>query len=192
MHIRKSCADDTFIHNDKKFKNSKEETILGVIIDNKLTFDSHINRMYKKADQNLSALSRISAFNNLNKMQILFQSMIKSQFSYCPLIWMFCSRKSNDLINEIHKRSLWIVTHDKNSNFEDPLKSNNQITAHQRNLQVFMTEVFQIINSLRPPIIDNFFIFCKNTQNIQNFPIISNEHKTTMRYGQETLQFRTP
>ena len=117
--------------------------------------------MYKKADQNLSALSRISAFNDLNKMQILFQSMIKSQFSYCPLIWTFCSRKSNDLINEIHKRSLWIVTNDKNSNFEDPLKSNNQITAHQRNLQVFMTEVFQIINSLNPPIIDNFLYFAK-------------------------------
>ena len=30
-------ADDTFLHNGKKFKNSKEETILGVIIDNKVT-----------------------------------------------------------------------------------------------------------------------------------------------------------
>ena len=50
-------ADDTFLHNGKKFKNSKKETILGVIIDNKLTFDSHINRMCKKVGQKLSALS---------------------------------------------------------------------------------------------------------------------------------------
>ena len=55
-------ADDTFLHNGKKFKNSKEETILGVIIDNKVTFDSHINRMCKKVGQKLSALSQISAF----------------------------------------------------------------------------------------------------------------------------------
>ena len=38
--------------------------------------------------------------------------------------------------------SLRIGTNDKNSNFEDLLKSNNQITLHQRNLQVLMTEVF--------------------------------------------------
>ena len=98
MCIRKNCADDTFLHNGKKFKNSKEQTILGVIIDKKLTFDSHINRMCKRTGQKLSALSRISsAFIDLNERQILFQSMIKLQFSYCPLIWMFCLWKSNNL-----------------------------------------------------------------------------------------------
>ena len=51
--IGKNCADDTCMHNDKKFKNSKEETILEVIIDKELTFDSRINRMYKKAGQKL-------------------------------------------------------------------------------------------------------------------------------------------
>ena len=140
----------TFLFNGQKFKNSKEETILGLIIDNKLTFDSHINRICKKAGQNLSALSQILAFIDLNKKQILFQSMIKLQFSYCPLIWMFCSRTSNNYINNIYERSLRIVTNDKNSNFEDLLKSNNQITVHQRNLQVLMKEVFKIINGLSP------------------------------------------
>ena len=94
------------IQNDTKFRNCKEETILGVIIDNKLSFDSHIDRICKKVAQKLSALSQISAFPDLNKRQILFQSMIKSQFSYCPLSWMFCSRKSNNIIKKIHQRSL--------------------------------------------------------------------------------------
>ena len=57
MCIGKNCADDTFLHNGKKFRNSKEEIILGVIIDNKLSFDSHINRICKKAGQKLSAIS---------------------------------------------------------------------------------------------------------------------------------------
>ena len=84
------------IQNDTKFRNCKEETILGVIIDNKLSFDSHIDRICKKVGQKLSALS---AFTDLNKRQILFQSMIKSQF-------MFCSRKSDKIIKKIHQRSL--------------------------------------------------------------------------------------
>ena len=40
--------------------------------------------MCKKASQKLSALPQISAFIDLNKRQSLIQSMIKSQFSYCP------------------------------------------------------------------------------------------------------------
>ena len=36
-----------------------------------------------------------------------------------------------------------MVPNDKNNNFEDLLKSNNQITVHQRNLQVLITELLK-------------------------------------------------
>ena len=62
MCIEKNCTDITFLHNVQRFKNSMEEAILGVIVDNKLYFDSYINRIFKKAGQKLSALSRVSAF----------------------------------------------------------------------------------------------------------------------------------
>ena len=110
---------------------------LGAIIDKKLLFDSHINSLCKKTCQKLSRISWISIFIDLKTMQILFQSMIKSKFIYCPLIWMFSSRKSNNIINKIHER------YDKNSSFEDLLKPNHQIIVHQRNIQVLMTEVFK-------------------------------------------------
>ena len=51
----------------------------------------------------------------------------------------------------------------------------------QRNFQVLMTEVLKIINSLSPPIMNNFVIFRKNTHNIRQ-----------ERYGQETMKFRAP
>ena len=72
-------------------ENSKEEVILGITIDNKLTFDSHIKSMCRKAGQKLSALSRISPYLETDKKELLFKSMVKSQFNYCPLVWMFCS-----------------------------------------------------------------------------------------------------
>ena len=51
---------------------------------------------------------------------------------------------------------------------------------------------FKIINGLSPPIMDKFFISCKNANNIRNFQIISNKNKKTKRYSQETIKFRTP
>ena len=103
--------------------------------------------------------------------------MIKSQFSYCPLIWMFSSRKSNNLINRIHERSIRIVSSDNESNFENLLEKNKEITIHQRNLQILMIEVFKKINGYAPPIMNSFFIFRENTHNFRNFQIILNENK---------------
>ena len=54
-----------------------------------------------------------------------------------------------------------------------------------------MIEVFKIINGYVPPIMDNFFIFRENTHNLRNFQIILNESKKTVRYGSETIFYRT-
>ena len=35
--------------------------------------------------------------------------MIKSQFSYCPLIWMFSSRQSNNQISKFMKDHLGLL-----------------------------------------------------------------------------------
>ena len=58
--------------------------------------------------------------------------MIKSQFSYCPLIWMFYSRQSDNLTNKAHERSLSLITNDENRTFETLLQSNKDITVHQK------------------------------------------------------------
>ena len=59
--------------------------------------------------------------------------MIKFQFSYYPLIWVFSSRQPNNLINKVHERSLTLVTNVENSSFKTLLQSNKDITVPQIN-----------------------------------------------------------
>ena len=75
MCIEKNIESDIFKFENVCLENSKEEVILGITIDNKLTFDSHIKSICQKAVQKLSALSRISPYLETDK------SMVKSQFS---------------------------------------------------------------------------------------------------------------
>ena len=147
--------------------------------------------MCRKAGQKLSALSRISPYLETDKKELLFKSMVKSQFNYCPLVWMFCSRNANNLINKIQERSLRLITNDKTSTFEHLLQANNEITTHQRNLQVLMVEVFKIINGFAPPIMEDFFLLHEKTHNVRNFQILSFESKKTVRYSLETVKYRT-
>ena len=42
-----------------------------------------------------------------------------SQFSYCPLIWMFHNRKLNYRINKMYERALRIALNDHQCTFEE-------------------------------------------------------------------------
>ena len=130
---------------DVCYKNSKEELILGITIDNKLNFDSHIGKICKISGKKLNALSRISTFLNKDQKRIIFNAMIRHQFRYCPLIWMLSSRQSSNLTNKVHGRSLRFITNDKYSNFETLLQNDKDITVHQRNLKILMSEVYKIV-----------------------------------------------
>ena len=115
--------------------------------------------------------------------------MIKSQFNYCPLILMFCLWPSNSLINEVHERGLRLTCRDETKDFQQILREQNEITIHQRNLQVLMTEVYKIVNSIAPPIMNSLFQFRYNTNNIRNFQEIYTENRKTVKYGTQVVAY---
>ena len=120
---------------DFSIKNSTKEKLLGVKFDSNLSFEGHVTSLCKKASQKLHALARISHYMDLNKRRNLMKAFITSQFSYCPLIWMFHSRNLNNKINRIHERALRLVYHN-NLHFSELLNLDNYITVHQKLLQV--------------------------------------------------------
>ena len=59
------------ICNDITLKHSSHEKILGVTIDNKLSFDEHIINICKTANKKLNALSRINQYMKQNQKETL-------------------------------------------------------------------------------------------------------------------------
>ena len=94
---------------------------------------------------------------DLPKKKVLIKAFITSQFSYCPLIWMFHSRTLNNRINNIHERALRLTYKDNQSSFEELLEKDHSVTVHHKNLQVLVTEIFKVKNNLAPDIMKNVF-----------------------------------
>ena len=61
MRLGKNAEGEIFSFNNILMENSEERKILGVLIDNKLNFKSHISELCKKASQKIAALSRLSS-----------------------------------------------------------------------------------------------------------------------------------
>ena len=72
---------------------------------------------------------------------------IQSQLSYCPLILMLHSRRSNNLKNHLHKRTLGLVG-DQTSTFEELLAKDRTVTTHVKNLQLLVTKIYNAKNDL--------------------------------------------
>ena len=85
--MEKNTGSDIFEFENVCLENSKEEVILGITIDNKITFDSHIKSICRKAGQKLSALSRISPYLETDKKELLFKSMVKHNLIIALKLW---------------------------------------------------------------------------------------------------------
>ena len=59
MCLGQNTVNEIFDYDNTEMKNSKEEKILRLIIDNKLRFKSHAKNICKKASQKIWALSRL-------------------------------------------------------------------------------------------------------------------------------------
>ena len=97
---------------------SVEEKLLGVTLDKTLDFKSHDNVICKKAGQKLHALARISSYMNVEKLRIMMNTFVMSQFSYCTLVWMFHDRLVHKKVIKIHERALRIAYKDSCPSFE--------------------------------------------------------------------------
>ena len=147
-------------------ENSLDEKLLGVTIDNKLTFNPHVAKLCCKASQELHALSPIGKYMNFSQKKIIMNSFISSQFGYCPLVWMFHSRGLNNRMNRIHERSLRMVYQDYKSSLEDLLEKDESFTVHERNIQTLCLELYKVAWGVSPPIMRLVF---PTKQNI-NYP----------------------
>ena len=142
---------------DELIWESKSEKLLGVTVDKKLEFNAHLRILCKKVNQKVSALARVVKILPFHKRHLILKTFIESQFTYCPLVWMFCSRSMNHKINRIHERALRLVYLDYSSSFEDLLKKDNSLKFHDRNIHQVAIEMFKVKEKLSPIFMEEVF-----------------------------------
>ena len=101
INFGKSNNDTSLKIDNTIIKPRKEQKVLGISIDNNLSFKGHVQSICKKASQKLHALSQISNYMDDKQVKQTMCVSILSPLSYCPLIWMFCDRQTNNRINRI-------------------------------------------------------------------------------------------
>lgn len=174
---------------DQIIWESLEEKLLGITVDKHMQFEYHMREICKKASMKLSVLTRWARIIPFKKKRMLMHSFIKSQFSYCPLLLMFCSKELNNKINSIHKRALRIVYLDYKSSFEELLEKDKSVTIHQRNIQLLAIVLFKVVNEQGADIIWDLFTFNKDKKVEKTF---CRPNVNTVSYGEQSIRYFGP
>ena len=149
--------------------------------------------MCRKANRKINALARIAPFININKRCVLMNSFFRSQFNYCPLIWICHSRTNNRKINRLHERCLRIIYNDKQSSFIKLLEKDNSVSIHQKNQQMVATEMSKVSNGLSPVLMNDIFkIKGEQTYNLRKLSQFYRPKVNFVYNGTQSVPFLRP
>lgn len=85
---------------DVSVKQVEEVKLLGILIDSKLSWDKHIQRVVSKMGSSLSVIKRCSEYLTKQTIPVVIQTLVLSHLDYCSVVW------SNTSLSNIKKLQL--------------------------------------------------------------------------------------
>ena len=110
---------------DKLIRRTKEVKYIGVIVDEQLTWEDHIDYISTKIKRNIGAIKRIR--NSLPKeyLEMLYETIVEPHFRYCNTAWGHCGDTILNRLQALQNRAARGVSLKKydNTDHEGVLKN---------------------------------------------------------------------
>ena len=93
-----------------------ENKFLGVIIDDKISWKSHIKYIHNKLSRSVSVLNKAKHLLNYKSLRMLYCSLVLPYLNYCTEVWGNTYKSSLNVLTILQKRAIRII---HNSGYRD-------------------------------------------------------------------------
>jgi hypothetical protein len=90
----------------QEIKNVKDSKLLGVILDETLSFEKHIIAMSKKISQKIGLLRRLRTILPRTHLITVYNTLVMPHMDYCDVIWGTCGQTLFQRIFRLQKRAI--------------------------------------------------------------------------------------
>ena len=163
-------------------------TVLGVDIDDKLHFNSHVSNMCNKAGRQLNVLQRLKGSLDYASRLSIYKNFIMSNFNYCPVVWMFTSKSSLSKLEDIQKRALRFVLDDYESDYNGLLNKADVPGMKIMALRYLTIEVYKCMNGLNPKYLNDLFTIKKSKYDLRDNSLINRCKVVTTNHGLKSFK----
>jgi hypothetical protein len=180
----------TFRLGDASIEPERSVKMLGVQVDNKLNFDSHIKEICRKAGNQINALARLSRVLNIDSKLAIFRSFVRANFTYCSLVWHNCGVRNSHKLEKLQERALRFVYLDFSSSYDELIRRADTTTLHLGRIHTLVTEVYKSINHLNPTYVQEMFSVKNVTHNFRSSQILNVPRVKSTTFGIHSLRYQ--
>ena len=150
--LRKDTEPHVYHLGNDDLKNVDEVKDLGVTVDGKLKFESHISGKVNKANQLWGAIKKAFKHMNSDIFKKLFCAHIRPHIEYAVQFWAPYLRKSINQIESVQRRATKNIPGFQNHSYKERLQLLDIPTLAYRRLRGSMIEVYKMINVYDPEV----------------------------------------
>ena len=148
QRVQTNLSDGFYNLDQRKLKIVEIEKDLGVHIDNKLTFEEHINLIVKKANSLLGMIRRSFVHLDATMFKQLYVSIVRPHLEYAAPVWNPHVKKMIILLENVQRRATKLLTSLKDLPYKDRLKKMNLPTLQYRRYRGDMIEVYKMTHGI--------------------------------------------
>ena len=145
----------SIITNNSNIESVRSQKCLGVDLDNRMAFDSHIENICKKIRSGIGVIKRIKLFVPMCSLTRLYKALIQPYFDYCSPLWDTCGKVLKDKLQVLQNRAVRVIIGAKFDTYSAEVLESLQWTTldvrHDKLKSVFLYKILneQSARSLR-------------------------------------------
>ena len=142
-----------------------EIKVLGVTLDDRLNFKSHVDDTCNRVSRQINSFKWFSKYLKVDRRLSVYKSFIQSNFSYCPVAWLFCGRKNSNKLEKLQECAPRIVFDDFSSSYEFLCERANTLPLFLYRLRFLGIEMYKRIKETYSTYLNN--LLCEQTSDYQ-------------------------
>ena len=139
------------IHNNHADPSSRSYKLLGILIDEHLTFHHHIDYLKFKLSKALFCINRVKNFLPQKTLKTIYHSLFHSHLLYCPLIVNSSSKSNIEKIFIMQKKAICSITNSKPHAHTEPIFSSLKILPYHKIIYKAQLTFFHSIHKKYAP-----------------------------------------
>ena len=109
QNLKEKVRDSPVMLNGKTIPSTDSFECLGVIIDKRLLWDKHIEKICKKVGAGIAVMKRIKPFVPIETMRLIYNALIQPYFDYCSPLWDNCCAYLKEKLQKFQNRAARII-----------------------------------------------------------------------------------
>ena len=155
--------------NNQLIEQVDSHRVLGVIIDNKFTWDSHISHICKIVARNTYLLKQLSFYVELEHLKKFFHAHCMSHINYASTVWAGADEVHMKPLNSIHRRAIKILCPTQTVQTDEKFKTLGILPLDKQHDYNTAIAVFKTRCGQYPQYLSSFLVKCTDRYGSQNY-----------------------